>query len=358
MIPADYYIVIFHIIVVIATIIILNDYNYTTQNPDISKGNKTGLNLAIFLSILIGLRPINIAFVDMVGYAGLYDWIKSAGVDYDWNTENVIFDNLILFASKNGYDKEIFFLIITSIYYIITFWGIKRIFKNHSLAAYIVWLGSFSTFSYGVNGIKAGAAAAIFILALSFYDKKFYAIILSLIALGFHHSMLVCIVAYICVVLLKNPKYYLTFWCLCFIISSLRITYFQMLFANLSDDSGASYLLTTEGEDFGGKGGFRLDFILYSVLPIAIGYMALFTKKLASSKYTLLYNFYLLTNGIWMLCMYASFTNRIAYLSWFIYPIVLTYPLLEMRWGSDRDQLFKFIVSLNLCFTLVMAYIY
>lgn len=135
------------------------------------------------------------------------------------------------------------------------------------------------------------------------------------------------------------------------------MTYFQFLFAGMSDEQGAGYLLTTEGERFGGTGGFRIDFILYSALPIVIGYIALFKKNLISSKYAVLYNFYLLTNGTWMLCMYASFTNRIAYLSWFVYPIILVYPLLEMDWGTDKREMFKYITTFNLCFTLAMAYI-
>lgn len=357
MISADLYIVIFHIIVVIATITLLTTYNSGINTETPNEKNK-GLFLAVFLSLFIGFRPIDIAFVDMVGYAGRYDWLSSAKFDYALDTNNIIFDNLILYAAKNGYAKELFFLLMTSIYYLISFWGIKRIFKEHSLAAYIVWLGSFSTFSYGVNGIKAGAAAALFILALSFYDKKLYAAIFSLVSLGFHHSMLVCIIAYLCVCFCNKSKYYFAFWVLCLIISGLHITYFQMLFGGMSDDGGASYLLKTEGDGFGGKGGFRIDFILYSALPIAIGYIALFKKKLQSKEYSILYNYYLLTNGVWMLCMYASFTNRIAYLSWFVYPIILVYPLLKMHWGADKNQLFKYVTIFNLCFTLVMAYLF
>ena len=59
-----------------------------------------------------------------------------------------------------------------------------------------------------------------------------------------------------------------------------------------------------------------------------------------------------------MLCMYANFTNRIAYLSWFLYPIVLIYPYLNEDWGVNKYKIFSMVVFLHLSFTLFMSVIY
>lgn len=359
MISAEYYVIIFYIIVFIGTLIVLRNNNDNIrvefQNR---KESRTAFFLAIFFSLFIGLRPISIEFVDMVGYAGRYDWLQNSGQIYSLDTDNWLFDNLILYSAHNGYTKQLFFCVISIIYYLISYLAIRIIFKNNITAAYLVWLGSFSTFSYGVNGIKAGAAAAIFLLAIALYHKKLLAILFALVSLGFHHSMILCVIAYIVVSLFKKPKYYFYFWIFCFVIAALHITFFQILFGNYTDEQGSNYLLTTSGEQFGGRGGFRLDFIIYSSVPVIIGYIALFKKKLKSEKYALIYNFYLLTNGVWMLCMYASFTNRIAYLSWFVYPVVLIYPLLEMAWRPARNQVFRYVALGNIIFTIFMTFIY
>lgn len=42
--------------------------------------------------------------------------------------------------------------------------------------------------------------------------------------------------------------------------------------------------------------------------------------------YARLVNTYLLTNGVWVLLIHANFSNRFAYLSWFMMPWVLLYP--------------------------------
>ena len=57
--------------------------------------------------------------------------------------------------------------------------------------------------------------------------------------------------------------------------------------------------------------------------------------------------------------MYAEFTNRIAYLSWFMYPIVLIYPCYAIK-----DKLHPLvlnrqkIVLCHLAFTLFMDLVY
>jgi hypothetical protein len=94
-------------------------------------------------------------------------------------------------------------------------------------------------------------------------------------------------------------------------------------------------------------------------MPVLVGWYVEFKKQLeVSDMYRNLLNLYLCLNGIWMLCMYASFTNRIAYLSWFLYPIVLIYPFLQEDWGEDRYQKFSYVMLAHLGFTLFMNVIY
>ena len=94
-------------------------------------------------------------------------------------------------------------------------------------------------------------------------------------------------------------------------------------------------------------------------MPILVGYWAVYKKRLQLSKiYTCLLNLYMTLNGTWMLCMYANFTNRIAYLSWFLYPIVLIYPYLNENWGPRRYKDFSKVMLAHLGFTLFMKFIF
>lgn len=356
MIPAEYYQPIFLFIVTIFTIIALQTYPQKRENI-VSNDYRFTLCLALFIALFIGFRPNHIEFVDMLGYSYKYDNLYIYDLKPTWDTENIIFDNLLIYMSTIGLDKSIFFWTIASIYCVGTFVAVKKLFRNDVLIAYLVWLGAFSTFSYGVNGIKAGAAATLFLIAVAYYNKLKISALLLLFSLGFHHSMVMPIAAFILAYLYKNIKMYYCGWLFCLLMATLHISYFEMLFADLSNDKGAAYL-ASDGLDWGGQTGFRIDFVLYSAMPALVGYWAVFKRKIQSKRYEFMLAIYLTTNSIWMLCMYANFNNRIAYLSWFMYPVVLVYPFFCQDFGPDWNRQLSKVTSLHLLFTLFMEIIY
>ena len=159
----------------------------------------------------------------------------------------------------------------------------------------------------------------------------------------------------------KKTKGYMFFWFVCLIISILHITYFQNLLGGITDEHGAEYLFSEAGSlgsSFGGKIGFRYDFVIYSVMPMLVGRYIIIQKKIETERYSYLINVYTLANAIWLLCMYASYTNRIASLSWSLYPVLLLYPFLREKVDSRQGHSLLNIVMLHLSFTLFMFYIY
>ena len=358
MVSPEYYQVIYLFIIFVCTTYTLQKYNIQQNDNTICIDNsRSTLILSLFFTLYIGLRPTHITFVDMVDYARKIDFLKIANYDYTWNSENKIFDNLINYIAKAGWNKSAFFLLIAAIYYIGTFLAIKKFFPNNSFITDLVWLGAFSTFSYGVNGIKAGAAASLFLIAVAYYERRIIAVVFLLLSLGFHHSMILPVGAFVLAYFYRNTKVYLAGWCFCLLIAMLHISFFQNLLAGFADKRGSEYLLSS-GENWGGRSGFRFDFVLYSAMPVWVGYWAIFRKRVASVTYEFLLSIYLITNGVWMLCMYANFTNRIAYLSWCIYPIVLIFPFLKEDLGKDKYRMFTMVASLHLLFTLFMFIVY
>lgn len=356
MISASLYQYIYIFIVVIISILEFKKYKHystTRINTAYIKTNSSSFLLCLFMTIFIGLRPTSFVFVDMGGYADLWSYWDQGTYHFTWNVENILFDNLRMYMSTSGMPVELFFFLISCIYFITTYFACRKLFPKDTLLAYLVFLAAFSTFSYGTNGIKAGAAASIFLLALAYHENIVATIILSLISWGFHHSMVMVVASYIIVLLYNKPKWYFALWGISVLIAALHISTFQALFASMADERGQSYL---EGQQFGK--GFRLDFILYSAMPVLVGYYAIFKKKIQSKAYNIVLCLYLITNSIWMLCMYAEFTNRIAYLSWFQYPIVLIYPFLNEKWGINQYKILRKVAYAHLAFTLFMTFVF
>lgn len=358
--PAEYYIYVYILLVAIFTFIAIKPYTVygMEQISVLEKENilKTAL-LTVFMVLFIGLRPVSGVFMDMGGYALAWNSYQYSG--FNINEENFLFDNLRFFMSSAGFSYTSFFLLIALIYFGCMAWACRELFPQDTLIAFLVCLAAFSTFSFGTNGIKAGSAASIFLVAIAMKDKgkTFLAILFLIISLGFHHSMVLPIASFVVCLFVKKPRLYRYLWIACFIIALLHIKFFQNLFAGFVDDHSAGYLLGEEirHETFG---GFRIDFILYSAVPIFVGWWLEKRQIEQSENYSFILNLYTLINAMWLLCMYASYTNRIAYLSWLMYPVVLIYPFLKIKVLPNQYQVFRTVVIAHLCFTLFMEFIY
>lgn len=358
---ASIYNYIYLLVVAILTVFYLPRYGfYTKHRINVNQTNNNAYLLLLFLILFIGLRPVSGRyFVDMASFDYLLTTYASEPLEYSWETDNKIFDNFILWFGSSRYDHKFFYLTMATLYFGAMYLGLKRLFPSSTKLAFLTYLAGFSTFSYAVNGMKAGVAASIFVLALSFKDKIIICALLMLISLGFHHSMVLPIVACIVAYFFKNAKFYYCIWLFCLIMCVMHITYFQGVFADFSDEQGAMYLTATN-ETTDAYMGFRPDFILYSAMPVLLGYKYEIKNKVKlSASYQFLMHFYLLTNAVWMLCMYASFNNRIAYLSWFVYPIIILAPFLD-RMNNDPQRYVKLVrvVIYNLSFTVFMVFIY
>lgn len=358
MFPAKYYHPIFLIIIILLSIYCFIKYGGNNGRKLLDNKNEpqmASIALTVFMMLFIGTRPISGRyFVDMRGVANLWWWWDQGDTyTFQWSYENRAYDNIRAFMSTYGMPVEYFFLLIAIIYFGCMYIACRKLFPRDTLFSLVVYLTAFSTFSYGVNGFKAGSAASLFLVALAYYENYKIMIPMLILSWGFHHSMVMVVCSFICVFFFRKTKYYFYFWLIAFFIAAFHISFFQNIFAKLADDTGAVYL---RGQVHGK--GFRLDFIAYSAVPVLIGYYAIFKQKLQSNNYSILLNLYLMTNSIWMLCMYAEFTNRIAYLSWFLHPWVMIYPFINEAMGDFKYRIANYIAFGHLLFTLFLFMIY
>lgn len=354
-IPAEYYSTLYLVIVALFSIPSIRHFNID------QKRRADGQNAFIICTILVlflGTRPISAVFADMPLYWGLYNrW--SGPFSFDFDTQNILFDNLEYFLASIRFDPTLHYILFAGIYFGGILIACNKMFPNHVTFSFLCYCAAFSTFSYCVNGYKAGSAAALFLIAIAYRDNLKISIPFVLLSFGFHHSMRLPVVAYALTQVYSKPRYYYYLWYVCAIISILHITYFQNLFYGLADEHGKNYLnVSFIGEAWGGKTGFRFDFWLYSAMPVFVGWWTVNKIKIEDKFYNRILCMYILINSVWLLCIYAPFTNRISYLSWFMYPIVLIYPLFSEQMKGNRNTYIKYAASLQLAFTLLMHFIY
>lgn len=100
--------------------------------------------------------------------------------------------------------------------------------------------------------------------------------------------------------------------------------------------------------------GFRWDFLLYSAAPILLVWYLTIKHDFKDKMFNLIANTYILSNAFWIMVIRAAFSNRFASLSWFLYPLVLAYPLLRFKIWEDQDRKFGLILLAYASFTFLM----
>ena len=310
------------------------------------------IGVAIFLTWMIGLMPFTGVYTadrwNMVSWYVLY---AGKHFTFSWDETNYLFDNFYAFIATKRLPPSFFFLPVSAIYFCCILWACRKFFSHDTLLAFAVYLGAFSTLSYGVNGAKAGSAAALFLVAIAYRENRPMAALFCFLSLGFHHSMFVPIGMFVLTYFVKKREYYLYAGLASCLLAMFGTSAIQEWLATLTDDS--SYISSTDAKQV--VSGFRPDFILYSAVPIYLGYYFHRYYDIESDDtYDFLLNLYTGTNALFIICSFGSYINRIAYLSWLMYPIVLIYPFLKYDLGENHYRYLRYAAYGHLGFTLFM----
>jgi len=304
-----------------------------------------GYSSLFILIAYIGLRPLSeYYFVDMATYGHIFTtYAQGAPMSDEGDIGFVIFTYI---ASKL-ISLQTYFFVCACMYIIPLFVAARRWFPKHYFFVFFMLVCSFSFYTYGVNGMRNGIATSFFILALS-YDKKVIPMVFWFaLSVLFHKSMSLPLLVFILANFYHNMKFYFIAW-LSSIFVSLTIGGFVIgIFASLGfgDDRLNAYLNNAPMAGKFSSTGFRWDFLLYSAIPIIMGYLYIFKFKVTDKFYHKLLKTYLLTNAFWVMVIRANFSNRFAYLSWFLMALVIFYPPFKQNiW----DQQFKKIGYLML----------
>lgn len=314
----------------------------------------TGGIFLIFILIYMGFRPIHGVFVDMTTYAHGFRNFVSGNRIVEENTKDILF---VLFTkfSATWLTIELYFFLIACFYVLPLYSVSKKLFKDYWFYGFLMFVGSFSFWNYGTNGLRNGMAGSIFLFAIT-RDKKIPQIIWLIIAINFHKSLMLPLGAYILTHFHHKPHTYYIFWLACIPLSLALGGFWEMLLGGMVSDDRASYL--TDEKLSVARTGFRWDFLFYSSFGVIAGWYYIFKEKLKDPYYIRLYNMYLICNAFWILVIRADFSNRFAYLSWFFMAIIIVYPWAKYSFIYRQHQKFGWVMLGYITFTYLMQFVY
>lgn len=309
----------------------------------------------LFVTLYIGTRPLW-CYTDTQLYTEIFllvqrgEWSEFHG----YTTEP--FFSFIEYLCIESTTASNWLLVIAAFYIICMAFAVHRWMPRHFFLAIMFCFTAFSFFSYGTNGIRHGMATSIALLGLSFFKKNMiYTLIgyaLLILSMNTHKSLILVIVASTIALFYKNTNRIITIWLVCIVLGLLFQDTFKSLFSLISDDQRmAHYLNQKVDEDMFSKTGFRWDFILYSSAPILLGWYAIVKKGIKDNTYQFILHTYIFANAFWTLINTAAYSNRFAYLSWFLYPILLAYPLCKFDIFKNQGTITALILIASIAFT-------
>ena len=300
----------------------------------------TGLLLTLFLVFFIGLRPESgKVFSDMT----MYIWSYKNNL----TSSDPIFNFLSHFFNNLGVSVKGWILFIETVYIGCTYLAVTRLFKSYQYVALLFLYTTLSFLSFGTNGLRNGMAASIMLLSFSYMITRkprdiIMGLVLGIVSVGTHKAMLLpfgCSLLSLFVV--KRFRTAIIIYMISIVISLVfggAISEIVSALAVLSEDE-KMYNYLNPGEIVQDRVGFRWDFLLYSVVPIILGYFVEQKEGKLNKRYNYLLNTYILANSFWVIVIRAYQSNRFAYLSWFIYGLVLSYPLIKGNWKNKNRKI-------------------
>ena len=335
-------------------------------------GHDPSQGVAVIISLIViyylGLRPLHSDFVDMKNYAEIYKvFAPTYGYESPSLSEEWLWHDIMVFFQHNGFTVYEFFLFVEFVYVIGMLLSVIILTRNNLWVAMMFMFLSFCFLGYGENGIRNGMGCSVVMLALALLTqegtpKKILSVFVMFLAMGIHRSVALPIVAsLVSIYAIKDTKIAMRFWVASLAISIVAGPLAERFFAALGfDERMEGYISVTQDEKDAlfKSTGFRLDFFLYSAFPLIMVWYVTVYRKFRDKTYHVIAVTYILCNAFWLMVIRAAYSNRFAYLSWFIYPLVILYPLLRMNLWEDQDRKTALILFAYTGFMFFMFFVY
>lgn len=307
--------------------------------------------IIIIMSTLLGLSPAEEGtdkynyLLEFIGYHELrmteIGWIL-----YNYGIKALAGSNYLFFFLISAF-------FYTSSYY---FFGKKLFSSDYNGYFIIMAFGMLGFAGCGNNTIRTGIALAVIFYSFCLSKRKYFQFALIILAILIHKSMALPVLAYLTAKSVRSPRPFEMIWLifLAFSLIGFNLEYYFDKYSYL-DERIEKYGNRMGDDDI--FGGFRYDFLLYSVIPLILANVWRIKAKIKDVFYLNIYKTYLLVNSIWLLVIRMPQCNRIAYLSWFLIPILTIYPILtNMVRIKNAQKLLAFIILIFMSVNIVITF--
>lgn len=306
----------------------------------------------IFSLFYIGFRPLSGKyFIDMATYNRNFNLLLIEGLEAAQN-KDYLFQYFTYLCTK-VMTADYYFFVLAILYIVPIYYICVKFFKNYAFYGFLMMVGSLSFWAYGTNGMRNGIATSLFLLVF-LTDKWWLRILIILLSTQLHSSIAIPAAALIVFSFIKNPKWAIYGWLACIPVSLVFGQSLQEFFSVFITDDRSSYLTSVEENAKMVGGVFRWDFLIYSFSAVYAGWYFIYQKGFKDNLYNLIFGTYLISNSLWIIVIRANFSNRFAYLSWFLIGLVIFYPMLKNYQFKEHYRTLGILMFMYYSFTFGM----
>ena len=346
-------------------IVVLAAFFYCLHNEiEVSGSSQVKITMGqhiLALCVVIPLIGIFSFFpIDWGTYADREAYMMSFHNLEEYTTRNFIW--LFILQTIHAFvdNQIVYFAILSMIYVGFRYVACCNFSPTHKFILFLTIASSFLFFSYGYNTIRSGVASSLLLMAFSMFHKdkmsRAVAMVMMFLSYGIHQSMALPACAFLMAQFVKNTKALIVCWGLAFFVSlfvgSVISEFLGDFVAENAYEQAGNYITTVEQSQY--NRGFRIDFILYSALPIALGYYYIVRKGVSDAVYIVLFHTYIIANIFFVLVVRANYVDRFGYLSWMLIPLIIMYPLMTTKIFEKQNVVIAFTLLLNVMFTMMM----
>jgi hypothetical protein len=301
------------------------------------------LLLMTFFVILVSLRGHDHpgdtqTYLDLFNYLSKFEII---GGNKEFRIEKgfLYFTYILSRLSSNDY----LFLFSNAILQVLLWYVSFRLWvpSRYLLLSTLVFVSLFASYNLGTNVLRQGIAIPLSFIAMwLLFNRKFLlGFIVLIIATLFHKSTLIVFLIWLVSYKKIGLKYYFLIWIICSLLS--MVGFFESITSLLPLEASVYNHLVREGAIERYQLGFRLDFWLFSFIPVLL-FICLKTHH--RNMYSGLIKSYLALYSIFIIMFEFPYSDRIGMYTWCMLPIFLSIFVGHYRFKLLNSSMFTVLV--------------
>lgn len=339
-----------YLLVFLFIAILVSFFTYIEKKSAFIISNFIAISFGVFTVFYLGMRSYDIG-VDTETYRYAFNIIKE---EESFSIRKDPFYDLISYIFSKTLDFQSLLIFCAFLYVFGALIGLKKIFKKNFYLPFLLFLITPYFFQFGINVMRSGVAASIFLVAIGYYytkDEKWKIVTAFTLSIFFHISMLLPLLFFYIARYIKNTTSIFIVWLISIVLGVLKINILIGLAHFLSNFTTR---LGNYAESEGEQSAWG-NFFIFGAFPVCFAVYNIFVLKYKQKFYIRLTNTYMLLHIPYIILIHTEFALRIGYLAEFMMPILLLFPILIEPKIKIKYKRFKISLIILLIF-LIKAY--